>query len=729
MEESPHRYEFLEEGRERVIAGIVLPRRNLPFQLLEFVNRGRVRGSSSHVYLRRSPIPERTTIADIAAGERREFYCPSAGFGFEGSPARFVIHLVVRHYPITLSLFPLDDPNRRHTCISSKIYSRFRYDGCPVDDGNVSDSSGGVAGEPGLGDLAGENPGGEDLGEEDLGGHPPEASSQARQRLNDPSQSGFQPLQSSSTATVQNPFGSSQPRHTRRTTAGSSQAQRQQSPIHPSITSTRAIPSEIWSEPWEPSNLEPLDDDEQLLPGHVDIGVFDAASAGSPPGEKLSLRGANTIELAEHLCALLAEAGAAGDFTRVLLPEREFFIVYQAPDGLEQIRSLGDGIEREVIYTAFQKYLQSSSQWFLPRAGDFSMVATCHSLATSGYLAPARRQGLLILGALTGLFLIHGMAPAPLSPVLLYYCIHGCDLNAIHERLLGSWYPELRHTIRSWLDAGAGGDTREFQAHFATFHDMQVALLGDRTPASHKAMAGEMLYRAIVGPSESPSHPEIQSFLAGFDLPCRNGFRLSKALCSVSGGTEVFFSTIWRSHISNFSDLEPYLRLEPLPAGSAHTCAQQLQAAGFQLGAEALFIDFLRGSGIPLPSLFEDLCAHFNPQVDLTDIDEVYFRARMFCWAATGSPLAMFGSIHKLSVTFCGDDDDHYALPATRHIMLREGKISFRTCFRQARIPLSYIVHLSRVSSPARSPNQFRTAVDHWLLCETLNAIGSHSIA
>ncbi|KAF8893501.1 hypothetical protein BD779DRAFT_1669784 [Infundibulicybe gibba] len=501
MEESLHRYQFVDEGRERVIAGLVLPRKNLPFQLLEFVNQGRVRGSSSYVFLRRSPIPERTTIADIAAGERREFYCPPAGFAFEGSPARFVIHLVVRHYPITLSLFPSDDPNRRHTCISLKIYSRFRYDGCPANpDGNISDSSGGVTDTPGPSDLAGRGSDREDSGEEGLGeegsgeeglgeggfsegglgeGSSGEHGRGASTRLNNTGQSARSQPQRSSAATVQNPLG--WPSHARRT----SQAQRQL-PTGPSLhrpdTAPPHIPPEIWSGQWEPSDLELLGDEERLIPGHIEIGVFDAASAGSAPDERLSLRGANTIELAEHLCMLLTEAGAAGDFTRVLLPEREFLIVSRTPDGLEQIRSLGDGIEREVIYTAFHKYLQSPSQWFLPRAGDFSTVATCHSLATAIYLAPARRQGLLLLGALTGLFLIHGMAPAPLSPVLLHYFIHGCDLNAIHEGVLGSWYPELHHTIRSWLDAGAGGDTREFQTHFATFHDMQVKGIARVTP-------------------------------------------------------------------------------------------------------------------------------------------------------------------------------------------------------------------------------------------------------
>lgn len=35
-----------------------------------------------------------------------------------------------------------------------------------------------------------------------------------------------------------------------------------------------------------------------------------------------------------------------------------------------------------------------------------------------------------------------------------------------------------------------------------------------------------MLYRAIVGPAQT-DHPDIQAFLRGFQLPCRNGYRFT----------------------------------------------------------------------------------------------------------------------------------------------------------------------------------------------------------
>jgi hypothetical protein len=47
--------------------------------------------------------------------------------------------------------------------------------------------------------------------------------------------------------------------------------------------------------------------------------------------------------------------------------------------------------------------------------------------------------------------------------------------------------------------------------------------LRDRDQASHNALAAEMLYRGVVG-TEPASHPEIQAFKQGFELPCRNGF-------------------------------------------------------------------------------------------------------------------------------------------------------------------------------------------------------------
>jgi hypothetical protein len=67
---------------------------------------------------------------------------------------------------------------------------------------------------------------------------------------------------------------------------------------------------------------------------------------------------------------------------------------------------------------------------------------------------------------------------------------------------------------------------------------------------------------------------------------------------------------------------------------------------------------------------------------------------------------------------------------ASRAAMIREGKINFKTCFSKALIPASYFIYLARQSSSDTSgPSTFRDAVDHWLLCEILNAIGNHTMA
>ena len=77
-----------------------------------------------------------------------------------------------------------------------------------------------------------------------------------------------------------------------------------------------------------------------------------------------------------------------------------------------------------------------------------------------------------------------------------------------------------------------------------------------------------------------------------------------------------------------------------------------------------------------------------------------------------------------------GDQDPGYGMPSYRDAMLAEGKIAFKTCSRHVRIPASYFARLSQISYEDRSeePKSLEDAVHHWLLCETLNAIGQHSI-
>ena len=64
------------------------------------------------------------------------------------------------------------------------------------------------------------------------------------------------------------------------------------------------------------------------------------------------------------------------------------------------------------------------------------------------------------------------------------------------------------------------------------------------------------------------------------------------------------------------------------------------------------------------------------------------------------------------------------------HVLDAQGKICFRTCFQKALLPVCYVLGLASAMYPAPGGElrTFREAVDHWLFCEFLSAIGSHSM-
>jgi len=159
----------------------------------------------------------------------------------------------------------------------------------------------------------------------------------------------------------------------------------------------------------------------------------------------------------------------------------------------------------------------------------------------------------------------------------------------------------------------------------------------------------------------------------------------------------------------------------------------------------SLLTNFFQGSGIPIPELFEDAQQHFNPIVDIRNVNDEGFQAHMFCWATTGSceiaSDASRISVHNslfltncqcsslIQVCFVDDDDALYSSDLdTRRTMIAHGKSSFKTCFCEALIPASYVIRLAQHARAHIDGSVFRCAVDHWLLCETLNAIGNHTV-
>ena len=133
-------------------------------------------------------------------------------------------------------------------------------------------------------------------------------------------------------------------------------------------------------------------------------------------------------------------------------------------------------MEREVIFSAYSKYLQSPSAWFLPRANDRATLQTSRS-SLLGHLIPLSRiRAVKILGALCALLLINGICPDPFNPLLFLFIIYKFNIHSLDRETVGEWHPELRQTIDDWLAAGATDDTTPFRNIFCSYLNMDVSV-------------------------------------------------------------------------------------------------------------------------------------------------------------------------------------------------------------------------------------------------------------
>lgn len=141
-----------------------------------------------------------------------------------------------------------------------------------------------------------------------------------------------------------------------------------------------------------------------------------------------------------------------------------------------RVLSVGKGIERETIYLAFDTYRKQSTKWFIPRSDTYSTIATSQSLSPHFNISATRLEALSVLGALTGLMLVYGVAPTPLSPALIQFFLHGCDLHSLTPAFIQEWFPSLHRTLIDWNEIPSGDSIQVevFDAHFQLFHDFPV---------------------------------------------------------------------------------------------------------------------------------------------------------------------------------------------------------------------------------------------------------------
>lgn len=133
-------------------------------------------------------------------------------------------------------------------------------------------------------------------------------------------------------------------------------------------------------------------------------------------------------------------------------------------------------MEREVLHLLMEGIRQSRGEYFLPLSGELCTLATAHSFYSSCFASSARLLDMSVFGALAALCLIRGISPTPLSPIVIQYIIHNCDIHAIEEPMLNEWLPSLQNLLVAWRRAGPEGNITEFIGHFATYHNTQVSL-------------------------------------------------------------------------------------------------------------------------------------------------------------------------------------------------------------------------------------------------------------
>ena len=96
----------------------------------------------------------------------------------------------------------------------------------------------------------------------------------------------------------------------------------------------------------------------------------------------------------------------------------------------------------------YQQFKDHETRWFEPNADGYSLLATSLTLAASRNTSKARMLDMSVLGAITALCLMRGITAAPLDPLFLFFCVHGCDdIDVIRPALLAEWHPERKQII------------------------------------------------------------------------------------------------------------------------------------------------------------------------------------------------------------------------------------------------------------------------------------------
>ncbi|KAJ7631607.1 hypothetical protein DFH06DRAFT_1438745 [Mycena polygramma] len=666
-----------------------LQHETLDLQPLVFVNSAKNRGNGA-AHLRRESIGAGLLL--------RELFEPTYKLLF-ALPThcvennRFILHSIVRNAGITfVESLPGALP-RTHTCLtlrqSKQFGEAFEMDWLG-DESEHSDTSGGVPAESDMED---------DDEDENMPQAPPLTAATPPVRRPLPSRA---PLSSNSTSTsAVTPL---LPASDLRTP--------------PILAPATTIPA------WPTTSFMPEAGGlyRDLFSRHdVTAAIYQAATDGG----LIEVDGGSIDECALSYVGLVQACARKGDYTPMLRHRRRFRIL--RPNG--DLASLGSGVESEVIWAALNLFLRHPERFCVVTDEDRLSLAISMPLRLASTIPPSRLEDMQVFGALVALALISGKGPGSLSPGLIQYCLNNRLLESLTPSFVGSWNPSLDRAARQLQAVGAQGDLTPHRSLIAAHVGVQIGAFENRSPNQHNALVHQVVHSGILGP-DLVGHPEGEHFTMGLELPCANGFSFGKLARSYPGGTEFYIAHTWTAYISDFASLEPHLAVS---VPSAANLGPHFGTTANALDPEELFYGFLRRSGNPCTAAaFEDAKPHFHPDViaRLSEVDSVSFRPRMFCWASTGSPFIEpdAAQTEPIQVDFVLPNDAHYAEDmSVNSSLMRQGTISFRSCSRITRIPMSKLVELYQTHPDPEAPS-FEEAVECWLFLEVLNGVGKVSM-
>ncbi|KAJ6562080.1 hypothetical protein B0H19DRAFT_1068763 [Mycena capillaripes] len=689
----------------------------LDLQVLAFVNTGKNRGAGS-AHLRRAPEVNATlTLQDLFRRPWKNLFTVPTLCIQDG---RLVLHSIIRYDGVT---FVEDSVNRslplRHHCLGARQTRQFTE----AVEMNVDDSDSGAT------ETSGGVPTDNEDDDEDMPMAPTisqaSTSPQARPVLH-PAELGTL----LSTAVQMVPTQVHQTQHVIATPATACMDLVQQ---------TMAIAPH-----WGALNFTaPASGPYRALFDRADVPAAVYQAVGGTG--RLDLEANSLHNLAMLYIARIRTASANRDFSPLLCPRRKFKV---------QVKFLGstESIPRQRsragdIYTALNIFLADAGQWFVPTDEGRLTLAISMPLRLASAIAPSRLENLRVLGALVSLSLISGKPPGPVTPALLQYALNDRRLESLTPDFVATWHPSVARVARAMQAIGPQGSLLPFQNEIINFLNIQISALSQRDENQHNTLVNQLVHNAVLGP-EIHGHPEAGAFFSGVELQCADGFSFVKArsFCpsfahwtnrsqlarSYPGGVDFYLAHAWTSQIVDFYSVE---RLLVISEPDRPSLIRDFGLDAPVLDAEGRFLDFLKRTGNPCPALLEDGKSHFDPAVidELPNIDLPSFRPRMFCWATTGSPFLdpdpNFDSHDPMVVHFVLPGDAFYNDdPATSAAIMAQGLISFRTCSRTARIPISKLLQLYSVVYPTPDASTFEDAIDNWFLLQILNAIGKVSM-